>query len=230
MPAPSKKSTVDLNDKRFRSMERTFTVDRAGIDKEARTVPLSFASENPVERWFGREILDITKDACDLERLRNGGAILVNHDWDDQVGVVLEASIDPGTKKARCVAKFSRSTRGDEIFQDITDGIRSLVSVGYIVRKMVLQSVEDGVETHRVTEWQPFEVSVVAVPADTSVGVGRAQPKDDNRGKPAATSMSDTTTAPSEAEVRTAAQTGERDRIKALNTAAKTLEIGRAHV
>lgn len=156
-------------------MSREFRVDPKAIDQEARTVELSFASEQPVQRWFGNEILDISDDSCDLSRLMNGGAALVNHNWDDQVGVVVKAWIDKATQKARCVVKFSRSERGEEIFQDIIDGIRSLVSVGYIVRKMVLQAVDGDVETHRVTDWLPFEVSVVAVPADTSVGVGRSQ-------------------------------------------------------
>jgi HK97 family phage major capsid protein len=182
MPAPLKtRHQIDLAKPEFREMRREFSVNRAAIDKEKRTVELSFASDEPVERWFGREILDISKDACDLSRLNNGGALLVNHDWDDQVGVCLESSIDPATKKARTVAKFSRSVRGEEIFQDIVDGIRSLVSVGYIVRKMVLQSVDGDVETHRVTDWQPYEVSIVAVPADTSVGVGRSAARDTNQ-------------------------------------------------
>lgn len=231
MPEPlQSRHAIDLHAPEFREMRRTLTVDRQGIDKAARTVPLSFASNQPVDRWFGREILDITPDACDLTRLRDGGAILVNHDWDDQVGVVLEAAIDQATGKARCVAKFSRSVRGDEIFQDITDGIRSLVSVGYIVRKMVLQSVEGDVETHRVTDWQPFEVSVVAVPADTSVGIGRSAKQVEAPAVAAPVAPAITTRSqPSpkmpdaivinEAEVRTS----ERQRLKDLNAAADTL-------
>lgn len=166
---------IDLEQPEFSQMRRAAAVERGSIDAKARTVELSFASEQAVDRWFGREVLDITNDACDLSRLNNGGAVLVNHDWADQVGVVVKAWVDKATKKARCIVKFSRSQRGDEIFQDITDGIRSLVSVGYIVRKMVLQSVEGELETHRVIDWQPFEVSLVAVPADPSVGVGRTQ-------------------------------------------------------
>lgn len=175
MPAATAtRHAINLATPEFREMRRTFAVDRAAIDVENRTVDLSFASEAPVDRWFGREILDVTPESCDLTRLNNGGAVLVNHNWDDQIGVVTEARIDATTKKARAKVKFSQSERGQEIFQDIQDGIRSLVSVGYIVRQMVLQSVQGDVETHRVTDWQPYEVSLVAVPADSSVGVGRS--------------------------------------------------------
>ena len=172
------KHAIDLGADEFRAMHRTFTVEREGIDKEARTVEMSFASETPVDRWFGREILDITDKSVDLTRLNSGGALLLNHEWDEQVGVVTKAYIDGATKKARAVVKFSRSECGEEIFQDVIDGIRSLVSVGYVVRKMVLASVEGDVETHRVTDWLPFEISIVSVPADNSVGIGRSQSKE----------------------------------------------------
>lgn len=166
-------------------MRRAATVERESLDHDNRTVEFSFASAQPVDRWFGREVLEISADACDLSRLNRGGACLVNHNWDDQVGVVEKAWVDAKSGKARARIKFSRTQRGADIFQDITDGIRSLVSVGYIVRKMVLQSVEGDVETHRVTDWQPFEVSLVPVPADPSVGVGRSHSP--SLGKSAAT-------------------------------------------
>lgn len=218
-----------LADPRCQTMRRDFRVERAEINDTERTVPLSFASTQPVDRWFGREILECTPEACDLSRLANGGAVLLNHEWDDQVGVTLQPSCDG--QKARCLAKFSRSERGEEIFQDIKDGIRSLISVGYIVRKMVLQSVEGDVETHRVTDWQPYEVSVVAVPADTSVGIGRSQPQEPAKpNSQLSRSMPDPVTPPAapvvtvnEVEVRTAARNSELTRIKDINAAATQL-------
>lgn len=220
-----------LSDERARKMELSFKIEREGIDEAARTVPLSFASENPVERWFGMEILEISTAACDLSRLLNQGAVLVNHNWDDQVGVCIEATIDATTKKARMVAKFSRSERGEEIFQDIKDGIRGLVSVGYIVRKMVLQSAEGEVETYRVTDWQPYEVSVVSVPADTSVGVGRSLPNPtdkpaqviEQRQKNSTMSTEPAAPAASPTATVTADHSAERNRVKELNAAARVL-------
>jgi len=38
---------------------------------------------------------------------------------------------------------------------------------------MKLESEKDGVDTYRVTKWQPFEISIVSIPADNTVGVGR---------------------------------------------------------
>ena len=218
-----------LTDPRVQKMAREASFDRAAIDAEKRTVELSFASETPVDRWFGREILDMKPDSCDLSRLNNGGAVLVNHDWDRQVGVVEKAWMDPATNKARARVKFSRSVDGEEIFRDIQDGIRSLVSFGYVIRKMVLESVDGDVETHRATDWQPFEVSLVSVPADPSVGVGRSK---DNTGAPSVFSISTSRNKMTPEELaaqaastnaRTEATASERARIKELNDSATHL-------
>lgn len=165
-----------LSDERSKQFVRAAAFERATIDVAARTVELSFASESPVDRWYGREILDMAPASVDLSRMNGGAALLINHDWNRQVGSVVKAWIDTTTKKARAVVKLSRSQEGEDILRDIQDGIRTLVSVGYVIRKMVLESVVGDVETHRATDWQPFEVSLVSVPADTSVGVGRSQP------------------------------------------------------
>lgn len=150
-----------------------FEVDRASIDREARTVELSFSSEAPVDRGFEIEILDHAPSSVRLGRLNNGGALLMDHNRTDQIGVVESAKIDPKTKKGRAVVRFSKSKRAEEIFQDVLDGIRRLVSVGYRIHKWITESKAGGVETVRVTDWEPFEISIVSIPADDSVGVGR---------------------------------------------------------
>jgi HK97 family phage major capsid protein len=182
MPPTLTRSAEDTNrligeilaDKRSSEATREFTLERASIDEKARTVPLSFASETPVERWFGSEILECTSDACDLKRLRNGGALLLDHNSRDQVGVVESCEVKGG--KCRAVVRFSKSARAQEIFQDVIDGIRSLVSVGYRVKNMVLaESDTKAGDSYRVTEWEPYEISLVSIPADDSVGVGRSK-------------------------------------------------------
>lgn len=203
-----------LADTRSKSFERTASVERTGLNLAERTVELSFASESPVDRWFGREILTMSNEAMDLGRMNNGAALLLDHDWTKQIGVVEKAWVDAETKKARAVVKLSRSALGQEILQDIQDGIRSLISVGYVIRKMVLESVDGDVETHRATDWQPFEVSFVSVPADPSVGVGRSLPT-----TPKQASKITVTMTPEE----TNAIASERARVKDLNQAAEHL-------
>lgn len=154
-------------------LERAFAVERRAIDEESRTATLAFASELPYERWWGVEILDCTAPAIRMNRLTSGANLLVDHDMRDVVGVVESVSID-ADRVARATVRFGRSARAEEVWRDVVDGIRRNVSVGYMIHKAQLVETNENVETYRVTDWEPFEVSLVSVPADPSVGVGRS--------------------------------------------------------
>lgn len=153
--------------------QRDFTFERNSVDTEKRTVEIAFSSEEPYERYFGTEVLIHDPQSLRLDRLNGGGAVLVNHDTDDQVGVVETARVD-GDRRGRAVVRFSKSNRGEEIFQDVVDGIRSLVSVGYRIHKYDITEREGQSNLVEVRDWEPYEVSIVSIPADASVGVGRS--------------------------------------------------------
>ena len=155
------------------NLYREVSIAPGAVDEKARTVTLSFSSEVPVARWDWFEVLDHAPASVRLDRLRAGGALLVDHNREDQVGVVEMVDID-SDRKGRAVVRFGRSARAEEIFADVLDGIRKNVSVGYKVHKMKLDKEEDEGDTYRVTDWEPLEISLVSIPADTSVGVGRA--------------------------------------------------------
>lgn len=153
---------------------RATTFDRQTVDLEARTVQIAISSEAPVERWFGTEILDHSARSVDLSRLSDGGPLLLNHDHTDQIGVIHSVSLD-GDRVLRGVVRFSRSARAEEIFQDVVDGIRTKISVGYSINDYETTKGQNGApDTIRATNWQPMEVSFVSVPADMRVGVGRS--------------------------------------------------------
>lgn len=159
------------------TLHRAATFDRAAIDEAARTVSLSFSSETPVARWFGNEVLDHTPGSVMLGRLQNAGPLLLDHDPCEQIGVVESVSLG-ADRMGRAQVRFSRSEDAEAIFQDVRDGIRQHVSVGYRVHKMVLDSTDGDTETYRATQWEPLEISIVSIPADTAVGIGRAAPTD----------------------------------------------------
>ena len=159
------------------ALQREFSLDTRAIDEDARTVELAFSSELEYERWFGIEILDHKSESVDMSRMVDGAALLMDHSHRDQVGVVVSARID-SDKVGRAVVKFSRSQRGQEVFQDVLDGIRTKVSVGYRIHEAQLEKSSDEGDTYRITQWEPFEVSLVSVPADPSVGVGRSVSED----------------------------------------------------
>ena len=93
---------------------RSFLVERAAIDAEARTATLAFASEMPVERGWGVEVLDIAAKSMRMQRLRSGANLLCDHDTRDVVGVV--DSVEIGADRvARAVVRFGKSARAQEV-------------------------------------------------------------------------------------------------------------------
>lgn len=160
------------------------------FDKDKRTVELAFSSEYEGKRWFGIEILDHSPGSIQLDRLRDGAALLVEHDWEDQVGVIESVTIG-ADRVGRAVVRFGRSARAEEIFQDVMDGIRRHVSVGYRVLDAKLVETRGDTDVYRVTSWEPYEISIVAVPFDHSVGVGRSAeiPQEEQTAPPAENSQ-----------------------------------------
>lgn len=198
---------------------REAVFDRALADTEKRTVALSFSSEDPYERYFGIEVLDHDAKSVRLGRMKGGAAVLVNHRMDDHVGVVESVSID-GDRVGRAVVRFGKSARAEEIYQDVLDGIRKHVSVGYMVHKMVMEELSDAGEVYRVTDWEPFEISIVGVPADATVGVGREaalEPKEPKK----MTTEPEVVKAPDPAIATAAARDAETSRIRDINAIGK---------
>lgn len=150
--------------------ERSFEIESGATNEEERTVDVSFSSEMPCERWFGKEILDHSPDSANLSRLNKGGAVFVDHSG-DQIGVVAKAEIRVD-RRGYATLKFSRSVRGQEVFQDIIDGIRKNISFGYKIDPESMIELSD--DTYRMMKWEPLEISVVGIPADASIGVGRS--------------------------------------------------------
>ena len=150
---------------------------------DARTLSFSFSSEAPVERWFGTEVLSHAPGAMDMSRLNDGAPLLWNHDPDRVLGVIERAWLEDG--RGMVAVRFSRSTFAEEKLAEVRDGILRNVSVGYSITDAapIRQGGQDGI---LATSWQPHEVSVVSVPADNSVGIGRSL-EDDAAAAPAAT-------------------------------------------
>lgn len=175
MHKPSQTQSRKLKQADLQHLERQFQLKREAIDEDARTAEVAFSSEEPYDRGFGIEILDHSPGAINLSRLNNGGAVLVGHNTNDHVGVVEVARAD-SDRKGRAVLRFGRGARASEIFQDVVDGIRVLVSVAYRWDKYEVTEGKNGTaDEYRVTEWTPYEISLVAIPADPTVGVGRSE-------------------------------------------------------
>lgn len=160
-------STVFKRDLSFRA---------EAIDTEARTVDVAFASEEPVTRWGMTEVLDCSPDAVDLSRLENSAPLLFNHNPGDYMGLVVNGSarVD-GDRVCRATVLFNDDPVSEKRFQDVQKGFLTKISVGYRWQEYKLDTATaNGMDTYRVTRWQPLEISFVTIPADDSVGVGRS--------------------------------------------------------
>jgi len=150
---------------------RYMTIDSAPVNEDKRTVRMSISSEEPVQRSFGMEVLEHSKDAMDLSFLESGRApLLLDHDPEKQVGVIESISLDDSARRLRATVRFGKGALAREAFDDVTDGIKANVSIGYSVQKMERTS-ED---TFTVKKYRIHEASLVSIPADVTVGVGRS--------------------------------------------------------
>ncbi|EMW0060133.1 phage major capsid protein [Salmonella enterica subsp. enterica] len=149
---------------------------------EDRIIELAFSSEEPYTRVYTdqngdpvelQEILVHDVDAVDLTVLNDKASMLFNHDFDNHIGVVVPGSarID-GDRVGRALVQFSKVGQlANETFEKVKEGTMSKVSVGYTV----LEGYADFSKgVYFVSRWQPYEISIVSVPADSTVGVGRS--------------------------------------------------------
>lgn len=132
------------------------------------TFPAS--SEEPVERWYGTEVLSHEPSAVNLKRASAGALpLLFNHNVDDPIGMITGARVE----KNRLVvdAKLFPTDRANEVKAMIDGGLRN-VSLAYQIH-VIEENKETGI--YRATDWQPLEISIVTVPADHTVGIGRQE-------------------------------------------------------
>jgi len=168
--------TAGYDDEEMERFDRGELVFRAAagemVDEDDRRVRMSLSSEEPVERSFGYEVLRHTREAVDLSRMNSGHApLLLDHDMTKQIGVVERTYLDEADRRLRAVVRFGKSALAREVYDDVKDGIRSNVSIGYQIRQMEDKRA-DG--TVGISSWIPYEASIVSVPADAGVGVNRS--------------------------------------------------------
>jgi HK97 family phage major capsid protein len=164
--------TVDLA-KLKGPQRRDATAEFKIEERSEEGLTFSFSSEAPVNRWYGPEVLVHKSDAVDLTRMNDGGVYLWNHDRDVVLGVAERAWLGDD-RRLYATVKWSPNTleRGSEEWkrrQDVEAGIVRNVSFAYEIDDL---NEKDG--TFYVTKWNVLEVSSVSVPADQSVGLGRA--------------------------------------------------------
>jgi HK97 family phage major capsid protein len=200
---------------------RAMAIDASPIDEKKRTVQIAVSSEESVMRSFGYEVLDHSPEAIDLSFLASGRApLLLDHDPLKQIGVIESVSLDSSARRLRATVRFGKGVLAQEAFSDVVDGIRANISVGYSISKLEKDGRQK--DTYVAKRWRPMEASLVSIPADATVGVGRAaeQPQPTIIEPPIKVNiMSDVDIVAIEAEARKSAQ----------KNAAQIIELGSRH-
>jgi HK97 family phage major capsid protein len=159
------------------------------VDTAKRTARFSFSSEEPVDMWYGREILDHSSGSARLSGMRQQNMpLLYNHKRDDLLGVIENVAIE--NRKGQCDVRFGKDERGEWAMAQYADRILRNSSFLYRVYRWTEEPADhesgspgydpDQEPTYRVTDWEPFEISLVTIPADASVGAGRAADGEEN--------------------------------------------------
>ena len=145
------------------------------VDAATRTVTFSFSSESPCTNWYGDEILSHQAGCARMQRINAGGPLLFNHDMDDLLGVVEKAWIG-ADKRGYCTVRFGSDERGDWAMKQVDDRILQNVSFKY---RIYTYETDVDSDVYTATDWEALEISLVTVPADASVGVGRSISSED---------------------------------------------------
>lgn len=227
---PKTKPQVGLQQKR--------TIDFAvrEINEDERRVSVSFSSEQAVQRWYGQEILCHDAGCCNMDRLNNIGVTLWNHDRNVVLGKTENARCDDSEKRCYCDLVFDNDDESERIFQKVKNKTLKGVSVGYSVD--CWEEVKAGAMSSNgrfmgpcevATSWTPYEVSIVSVPADDSVGVDRSM-EENNEGderqmaNPINNNTNITDTVDVNAERQAAVQV-ERQRVSDITTLCREFDV-----
>ena len=152
-------------------VHRAMELDPQAVNADERRVRMAVSSEEPVERSFGTEVLEHSADAIDLSFLNSGRApLLLDHDPEQQIGVIESVDLDGSARRLRATVRFGKGPLAREVFDDVVDGIRANVSIGYAINKLERKDKD----TYVAKSWRPVEASIVSIPADVTVGVGRS--------------------------------------------------------
>jgi HK97 family phage major capsid protein len=177
MAAKGHPSTMDLRDLNSEPLYRSAVVaEVARADEDPEVVEFTFSSEQPVERYFGMEVLSHDPEAMNMSRLNSGAAPwLWNHNAEVVLGVVERAWMGDD-RRGRVRTRWSPNTKieGSEEYkrrQDWESGTIRNVSFMYSIDAPLDTTSREGMAL--VTSFTPMEVSAVSIPADHTVGQGR---------------------------------------------------------
>ena len=169
--AEPQQESPEIQVERF-TLAATFAPPSANDD--SRTIDAVWYTGAKVPRfdWRSGEEYDLVLDmkGCRLDRLNNGGPVLDSHSAygvESQLGVVRKAWAKKSTGMA--TLQFSKRDAVTPIWNDVKAGIIQNLSPGMWIYKKV-DTTPKGQERKEftATDWEPFEISLLSVPADAA--------------------------------------------------------------
>lgn len=158
-----------------KTQERRVSLVGSEPNAEARSVRAALSSKAPVRRFFGTEVLVHRRGSINLSRAAdNGLPLLVNHNDEAMpLGRVRNIELE-SDGVLRGDLEFSDATEAArDAWSLVSEGTLSDVSIRYTIDKHRVENPDSSNPTYQITEWTPLEASVVSVPADPTVGIGR---------------------------------------------------------
>lgn len=159
------------------------------IDTEARTIDIVWTTGAVVRRarWEGWDVVEydeelvVSPDAVRLERLNTGAPFLDSHrSWglETVLGSVVPGSVRIADGKGTATIRLTGAPDAEPIIQRILERTINKVSVGYRVHQYDIRAAEKKGERdlYRAVDWEPYEISAVAMPADPGATIRSAQP------------------------------------------------------
>jgi len=152
---------------------------KKAADGSSNQYVLSFSSEDPDNRWRIPEILDHGPGAADLTRLNEMGVLLFNHNTDRVIGRIVSARIE--NNRGVAVVEFDDDNDSQIIAAKVASG--TLKGVSIRARGTSIEEVQAGATSADgrfngpciiYRKWTALEISIVSIPADATVGVGRS--------------------------------------------------------
>lgn len=165
------KKRTELTADQLRGQVRSAVFERSD-DQDSSVIRFPVASDTPIQRWYGKEILSHKKGAMVMGERQKTLPLLFNHNRDKLIGVV--EKLDQDEHRTYATVRFSTSEEGQKAKAMVDERVLVNCSFQYEIRDYDEIRGENREDDQIIaTSWEIFEVSLVTIPADSNVGVYR---------------------------------------------------------
>lgn len=165
------KKRTELTADQLRGQVRSAVFERSD-DQDSSVIRFPVASDTPIQRWYGQEILSHKPGAMVMGERQKTLPLLFNHNRDKLLGVV--EKLDQDEHRTYATVRFSSSEEGQKAKAMVDERVLVNCSFQYEILDYDMVRGENPADDQLIaTSWEIYEVSLVTIPADSNVGVYR---------------------------------------------------------